>query len=85
MAERTIKRGYRSIHLHSRSVAAAAAPGSRSTMRTAKGMAEVAGMRSIPRWNKEPWESMAEARRIELARSRRLTRLNPQRGEATEI
>lgn len=85
MTERTVKRGYRSIHIHSRRLSALSAPGSRSAMRTAKGMGEVAGMRSIPRWNREPWESMAEARRIELARSRRLTRLNPARGEATEV
>ena len=83
--QRTVKRGYRSIQIHNRRRLALHAPGSQSTMRTAKGMGEVAGMRSVPRWGKEPWESMAEVRRIELARSRRLTRLNPARGEATEI
>ena len=82
--QRTVKRGYRSIQIHNRRLLARHAPGSQSTMRTAKGMGEVAGMRSVPRRGKDPWESMAETRRIELARSRRLTRLNPARGEATE-
>lgn len=80
----TVKRGFRSIHTHQRAAKAAKAPGSRSTLRTVKGMDELKGMRSIPRRGRDAWEPKSEERRALLAYNRRMRRLNVRRGENAE-
>jgi len=80
----TVRRGFRSINTHKRAVRAAKAPGSRSSLRTVKGMDELKGMRSIPRRGRDKWEPQSEARRTQLAYNRRMRRLNHRRGESAE-
>lgn len=80
----TIRRGIRPIHTHQKAAAAVKAPGSRSTLRTVKGMDELKGMRSAPRHGRDDWEPQAEARRTLLAYNRRMRRLNVKRGESVE-
>ncbi len=81
----TVKRGFRSIHTYQRTARAAKAPGSRSTLRTVKGMDELKGMRSIPRRGRDDWEPQAEARRARLAYNRRMRRLDMRRGESVKV
>jgi len=80
----TVKRGFRSIHTHQRRAKAVKAPGSRSTLRVVKGMDEVKGMRSIPRWGRDDWEPKSEERRALLAYNRRMRRFDVRRGESAE-
>ena len=80
----TIRRGVRPIHTHKGATLAAQAPGSRSSLRTVKGMNELKGMRSIQRKGRDLWEPQAEERRTLLAYNRRMRRLNARRGESVE-
>lgn len=80
----TIRRGIRPIHTHQKSAQAINSPGSRSSLRTVKGMDEVKGMRSAPRRGRDAWEPQAEAHRTLLAYNRRMRRLNVKRGESVE-
>lgn len=84
MSARKIKRGFRSIITPLRRPRELSAPGARSSLRTAKNMNEIKGLRSIPRRGQDDWEQAVEAKRIDLARERRLFWRNPQRGERVE-
>ena len=52
-------------------------PRPRSALHTTKTAQELKGMRSIRRWGQDKWERLAEAKRIALARARRLFPRNP--------
>ncbi len=80
----TIRRGVRPIHTHKGAALAVKAPGSRSSLRTVKGMDELKGMRSIQRRGSDAWEPQAEERRALLAYNRRMRRLHVCRGESVE-
>lgn len=84
MPQRNIKRGFRSIITSLRYPRELTAPGARSSLRTAKNMNEIKGMRSIPRRGQDAWEPAAEVKRISQARERRLFWRNPKRGEQVE-
>jgi hypothetical protein len=84
MSVTIVKRGVRPIHTLRQKARALRSPGSRSTLRTVKGMDEIKGMRSVSRKGRDDWEPRAEARRALLAYNRRMRRLNPTRGESVE-
>lgn len=79
-----VRRGLRPIRTHGRAVRAVKAPGSRSSLRTVKGMDELKGMRSVRRQGRDRWEQRSEERRALLAYNRRMRRLDPRRGESVE-
>ena len=80
----TIRRGIRPIHTQQKPAQAVKSPGSRSTLRTVKGMDELKGMRSVQRPGRDAWEPQAEAHRTLLAYNRRMRRQNVKRGESVE-
>jgi len=80
----TIKRGFRSLNTARQRPRVDRAPGSHSSLRTVKRMDEVKGMRSIRRWGQDEWERAVDEQRQARARSRRLSRRQPGRGDLVE-